>query len=115
MNRDPMQHDIVRVPNGAALAAVLAAGIGAFALGVLVILNEAGVFSAPSLYAPTGGLSGRSALSVIAWLAAWGILHARWRKRDVAARRVLLWVVVLVALAVALTFPPLWELLPGNA
>ena len=32
--------------NGAAMAAMLAAGIGAFAMGVFVILNEAGVFAA---------------------------------------------------------------------
>jgi hypothetical protein len=48
------------MPNGATLAAVLAAGIGAFAMGVFVIANEAGIYAAPSLYGPAGGLSGRS-------------------------------------------------------
>lgn len=97
--------------NGVALAAVLAAGIGAFALGLLVILNEAGIYAAPSLYGPTGGLSGRSTFAVVAWLVAWGILHARWRDRDVAANRVLTWAIVLVGLGVVMTFPPVWGLL----
>lgn len=99
------------MPNGAALAAVLGAGIGAFALGSFVVLNEAGIFTAPSLYGPTGGLSGRSTFAVVTWLIAWGVLHARWRKRDVAAGRVFTWVLVLVGLGVAMTFPPVWGLL----
>jgi len=97
--------------NGVALAAVLAAGIGAFALGLLVILSEAGIYAAPSLYGPTGGLSGRSTFAVVAWLVAWGILHARWRDRDVTANRVLTWAIVLVGLGVLMTFPPVWRLL----
>ncbi len=102
---------VAQQPNGGALAAVLAAGIGAFALGVFVILNEAGIFSAPALYGPAGGLSGRSTFAVVAWLGAWGILHARWRQRDVSASPVLTWVLVLVGLGVAMTFPPVWGLL----
>jgi hypothetical protein len=34
------------------MAAVLAAGIGAFAITCFVILNEAGLFAAPTLYGP---------------------------------------------------------------
>ena len=99
------------VTNGGALAAVLAAGIGAFAMGLFVILNEAKLFVAPSLYAPAGGLSGRSTFAVIAWLIAWAVLHARWRTREVAAGKVFAWTLVLVALAAVMTFPPLWGLL----
>ena len=71
------------IPCGGALAAVLAAGIGAFTLGLLVIADEAGLSLAPTIYGPSGGLSGRSTLAVIAWLVAWGILHWRWRNRNV--------------------------------
>ena len=98
-------------PNGAALAAVLAAGIGALAMGLFVLANEAGIFTAPSLYGPTGGLSGRSTFAVVTWLAGWAILHARWRHRDVAIGPVWRWTLVLVALGVVLTFPPVWSLL----
>ena len=110
MDSDAMRAEHV-TRNGVALAAVLSAGIGAFALGLLVILNEAGIYAAPSLYGPTGGLSGRSTFAVVAWLVAWGILHARWRGRDVAANRVLTWALLLVGLGVLMTFPPVWGLL----
>lgn len=111
-----MESDEVRaghavIPNGGALAAVLAAGIGAFAMGLLVIANEAGLFAAPSLYGPSGGLSGRSTLAVITWLIAWTIMHARWRNQNVAVNRALAWALALVALGVVMTFPPVWRLL----
>lgn len=96
------------LPNGGALAAVLAAGIGAFAMGLFVIANEAGIFTAPSLYGPAGGLSGRSTLAVLAWLIAWGVLHARWRDREVVTAKVVTWTMVLVGLSVVMTFPPVW-------
>ena len=110
-----MDSDAVRavhpiIPRGGSLAAVLAAGIGAFTLGLLVMAGEAGMFAAPVIYGPSGGLSGRSTLAVMAWLFAWGILHARWRTRDVAVGPVLTWSLVLVALAVVMTFPPVWGL-----
>ena len=98
------------VANGATMAAVLGAGIGAFAMGCFVIVSAAGIYSAPSLYGPAGGLSGRSTFAVIAWLVAWGVLHVRWRAREVAADRVLTWTLVLVGLGVLLTFPPVWGL-----
>jgi hypothetical protein len=96
---------------GSTLAAVLAAGIGSAALGLAVLLNEAGIFTAPSIYAPAGGLSGRAAIAVVAWLVAWGILHTRWKNRDVAVGRVFAWTLGLVAFSVLATFPPVWGLL----
>lgn len=97
--------------NGAALAALLSAGIGALAMGVFVIANEAGIYAAPSLFGPAGGLSGRAAFAVIAWVVAWGVLHARWQDRDVNAARVFAWSLVLTALGIVAVFPPVWGLL----
>jgi hypothetical protein len=94
--------------NGATMAAFLAAGIGSSAMGVLVVLNEAGLFAAPSLYAPAGGLSGRSTFAVGIWLIAWAALHGMWKGRHIEARRVAAATITLVALAVIATFPPLW-------
>ena len=110
MDSDAMRAGRPVIPCGGALAAVLAAGIGALTLGLLVMADAAGMFVAPAIYGPSGGLSGRSTLAVIAWLIAWGILHARWRNRNVAVGRVLTWSLVLVALAVVMTFPPVWGL-----
>lgn len=96
---------------GAAMAAFVAAGIGAFAMGVVVLLNEAGIFSAPTLYGPAGGVSGRTTLAVVVWLAAWLLLHFRWHGRDVSPAKALAVTLLLTAFGLLATFPPLWALL----
>ena len=97
--------------NGTALAAFLAAGIGAFGMGLVVILNEVGLFAAPTLYGPAGGVSGRTALATVIWLVAWTILHRRWKARSLEPGRVYAATVILIALGLLLTFPPVWGLL----
>ena len=97
--------------NGGGMAAVLAAGIGSFAVAAFVLLNEAGLFAAPALYGPAGGVTGRTTLAAAVWLVAWGGLHARWRSREVAPGGVFTWTVALVVLAILGTFPPLWGVL----
>jgi hypothetical protein len=95
-------------PNGAALAAFLAAGIGAFAVGLIVVLNEMGVLVPPTLYGPAGGVSGRTTAAVAVWLIAWVGLHRGWSGREVDPGRVGLATLVLVALGILGTFPPFW-------
>jgi hypothetical protein len=97
--------------NGAAMAAALAGGIGAFAMGLLVVLNEAELFAAPTLYGPAGGVTGRTTFATLIWLAAWGVLHARWRARELESGPILTWTLVLIGVGVLGTFPPLWSLL----
>ena len=97
--------------NGAAVAALLAAGIGAFAIGLFVILNEAGLYAAPALYGPAGGVSGRTTFAVAVWAAAWVVLHRRWAGREVASDKVWWLTLVLIALGVLAAFPPLWAML----
>lgn len=98
-------------PNGSAMASFLGAGIGAFAMSVVVLLGEAGIFSAPTLYAPAGGVSGRTTLAIIVWLIAWGLLHHRWKGREIASQRVYLVTLILIGLGILGTFPPVWGLL----
>lgn len=98
------------VPNGAGLAAALAAGIGSLGMGMFVLANEAGIYAAPALYPPAGGLSGRSTLAVIVWLVAWAALHARWKGRTIDVAPVLRWTMVLALLGVVMCFPPVWGL-----
>jgi hypothetical protein len=100
-----------REVNGSAVAALLAGGIGAFAMGAVVLLNEAGIFAAPTLYPPAGGVSGRTTLATIVWLTAWAVLHQRWKARENAPTRVGLVTLILIALGVLGTFPPVWALL----
>ena len=102
-------HDLAE--NGAALAALLSAAIGTFALGLLVILGEAKLFTAPSLYPPSGGLSGRATFATLAWLIAWGITHRMWSGRKLDAARMLTVSLVLIALGLLFVFPPVWGLL----
>ena len=97
--------------NGAAMAAALAAGIGAAALGLVVLLHEAAIFSMPSIYAPAGALSGRATAAVVVWLAAWAVLNARWRERSLPPAKILAWTLALVGFGLLATFPPLWALL----
>ena len=52
------------------MAAVLAAGIGSFAMGAFVLLNEAGLFAAPTLYGPAGGVTRRTTFATAVWLLA---------------------------------------------
>jgi hypothetical protein len=97
--------------NGSAMAALLSAGIGAFAMGAVVILNEAHLLVAPTLYAPAGGVSGRTTVATVIWLLAWGLLHNRWKAREIAPARVGAWTLISIALGVVGTFPSVWALL----
>ncbi len=106
---DSKQHEGAH-PNGAALAAFLAAGIGGFAMGLIVILSETGLFEAPVLYEPAGGVSGRTTLAVVVWLVAWAALHARWKAREMAHRGVAVAALLLLLSGIALCTPPLWGL-----
>src|SRR5690606_963900 len=101
----------VRQPNGAAMAAFLAAAIGSFVMGFIMILSESGLLSIPALYEPAGGVTGRTTLAVVVWLIAWAVLHFRWRDRDIAIGRLPAIIAALIALGILGTFPPVWGLL----
>ena len=91
--------------NGAAMASFLAAGIGTFALGVIILLNDARLFVAPAIIPRGGGVSGRTTLAVIVWLLAWGVLHARWRARHVPPVKICARTLVLVGFGVLASIP----------
>jgi hypothetical protein len=97
--------------NGAAMAAMLAGGIGAFAMGLFAILNEAAVFVAPTLYGPAGGVTGRTTFATLVWLVSWAVLHASWKARVVAPARVFGLTLGLIGAGILGTFPPMWRLL----
>ena len=71
-------------PEGPVAAAILAAGVGAFALGVLTTLAEASeqIKEFLNLYDPVGPLSGKTTGAVIIWLVAWVILHLIYRSKN---------------------------------
>jgi hypothetical protein len=107
-----MMRDDAAMTNGSGAAAILAAGVGAFALAVLAIAGDksAMVKSWMIFYKPTGPLSGVTTSAIVIWLGCWGLLEWRWRSRSVAIGTVCLVALVLLGLGVLLTFPPVGDL-----
>jgi len=99
-------------PNGAGAAAVLAAGLGSFAVAVFAILADkaAPIKSLMNFYKPTGPLSGVTTCAIVIWLAVWALLHRRWLWRNVEIGRVTAAAFILLFLSLLLTFPPLADL-----
>ncbi len=106
----------VDIPNGRGAAAILAAGIGCAAIGVLATLRDAfkPVATALNFYKPSGPLSGVVIVSIAIWLLAWAALGARWRNSSVALGKVNIAAFVLLAVGVLMTFPPFMDLLQGK-
>ena len=100
------------MPNGSGAAAILSAGIGAFALAVLAFAGDksASVKSLLIFYKPTGPLSGVTTAAILIWLFTWGIMEWRWRNRTVAMGRTNAIALILLGLSLLLTFPPLVDL-----
>ena len=98
-------------PNGPAAAAILAAGIGCFALGVLVIASEAipAFKNALTVSASVGPLSGKTIAQVVIYFVAWGGLAYAWRGKSVAFGKVYLATLILVALGLLGTFPLVYQ------
>jgi hypothetical protein len=99
-------------PNGSGAAAILSAGIGSFAVGLLAIVADQSVLrkSLFTFYKPSGPLSGVTTIAILIWLLTWSILEWRWRKRTVALRPIIVTSFLLLGLALLLTFPPVAEL-----
>jgi len=100
-------------PSGPFWAGILATGIGCASLGILVDLAETSkaVSKALNFYGPTGDLSGKTVLTVIIWGFAWGILHTRWKHREIQSpRRIMIAALVLVFMGFLAVFPPFFEL-----
>ncbi len=104
------------IPNGRGAAAILAAGIGSSAIGVLALARDAfaPVANALNFYNPAGPLSGVTTVAIMIWLAAWLVMARRWRNTTVAISRVNLVAFALLFVGFLLTFPPFMDLLQGK-
>ncbi len=100
------------MPNGPGAAAVLAASIGCFAMGVFSVAADKFPALAQMLivYAPTGPLSGVSTAAILAWLMAWAVLRYYWQRRMVDLGRTNSIAFLLLACGVLLTFPSIGDL-----
>lgn len=103
-------------PNGPAAAAILAAGIGCGAVGILAFAGDASdsIGRLLNIYNPTGTLSGVTTLAIIIWLVAWFVLHRRWGTRTLEMGGIYVAAFALLAVGFLLTFPPFMDLLQGK-
>jgi hypothetical protein len=92
---------------------LLAAGIGAFFLAALSVTADhvPAVKSHMIFYRPTGPLSGVSSSAILVWIVVWVVLDARWKRSTVALKTIVTVALVLLALSLVLTFPPVGDLL----
>ena len=104
------------IPNGPGAAAILAAGIGSAALGVLALAGDAfpSINKLLTFYKPSGALSGVSTVALIVWLIAWFVLARRWGHSTVNMTKVNLGAYLLLAVGVLLTFPPVMDFIQGK-
>lgn len=104
------------IPNGPGAAAVLAAGIGCAAIGILDFAGDASdaIGRMLNFYNPSGTLSGVTTVAIIVWLVTWFALNRRWRTRTVAMLQVNVAAFALLAVGFLLTFPPIIDLLEGR-
>lgn len=101
---------------GKALAALVAAGIGCAALGVLTTLAELspGLKSVLNVYDPVGPLSGKTIVAVIVWLIAWYTLARRWHARPPVMTSALVATFVLIGVGFVGTFPLFFEVFTAH-
>lgn len=97
--------------NGPAAAALLSSAIGCLTIGLLTtgaVISES-LNNALNWWGPAGPLSGKTGIGIIVWLISWAILHNRWKEADVNINRIFTWMVALLLIGLALTFPPVFE------
>jgi hypothetical protein len=102
--------------NGPGAAAVLAAAIGCFALGVIALAGDAfsGIAQMLNFWKPTGPLSGVTDVAILIWLTAWFVLARLWAQRSVNLGAVNGVSIILFVAGLLLTFPPFMDLLQGK-
>lgn len=109
-------HKVPTIADGEAAAAILAGGIGSFALGFFVTLAEASAgFKAFATWnTGIGPLSGKVGMALIAWLLSWVVLHLMWKGKDVSLQRATTIAFVLIGLGFLGTFPTFFQLFAGE-
>lgn len=100
----------VNIGDRAMGASMIASGIGALTLGIMIILAEISpaIKSALTFNKAVGPLSGKTTVAVIAFFVSWLVLHFIFKGRSVALRTSFIVAVVLLVLGLLLTFPPVF-------
>ena len=108
------EFDLEDKPDGPAAAAMVAAGIGVFMLGIFT--TGAVIFEGLKDFLTdfqgsrgVGALAGKSTMAFVFWLGSWGILHRRWKDRDFDLKLAFKIGAILGIIGALLTFPPIFE------
>ena len=98
-------------PEGPVSAAIIAGGVGSFALGLLTTIAEGSESFKENLQLndEVGPLSGKTTYAVAIWLASWFVLHLTMRRGSTETRTALTIALVLVGLGVVGTFPTFFQ------
>lgn len=101
-----------RRPNGEAMATIVAAGIGVFALGLLVVLVEMfpGFKTFLAFNTGVGPLSGKTIGAVAIWLVSWAVLLVMWKDKTVDFAKTRSVGLGLLAAGILLTFPLIYQM-----
>jgi hypothetical protein len=104
------------IPNGAAAAAILSAGICCFSLSLLGWLGDLYPPMAHFFvfYTPTGPLSGVTTTAIIIWLFSWTLLSGFWGGKDLSLGKINGIAIVLLVAGLLLGFPPIGDFLQGK-
>ena len=99
--------------NGPVVAAMLAAGIGSFVLGLMICLAQGSkaIGGILNFYDPVGPLSGKTIVAVVVWLIAWGILACKWKDQSTDFGKMYKVTLILVGLGLLGSFPLFFDLL----
>ena len=100
-------------PDGPAAAAMLAAGIGVFVLGLMTVLNEMSeamhdFLEGWEMGLGVGPLAGKTTIAALAFFVAWIILAAVWRRKNPNLKTWFTISIVLGILGALGTFPPIF-------
>jgi len=117
MNSNPHGNESPsEIPNGAAAAAVLSAGVGCFSVSLFGLLGDAFPALAHffNFYNPTGPLSGVTTTAIIIWLILWAVLSRSWGGRTVSMEKINIIAFLLLGIGLLLSFPPFDDFLQGK-
>jgi len=105
------EESVQAVPNGPAVAALLGAALGVFAMGVMFKLSHSRSDLAQWLVfrEQVGALSGLSTMAGVVWVSSWSLLTVPLWKRSVPLLPVVAIAGLLIALGLLLTVPQISE------
>ena len=91
---------------------MIASGIGTLVIGLLTTIAEfsGGLGTFLNWWNPTGALSGKTGVGILAWLISWIVLNNLWKDKEYDLQKAFKTTLILIGLGLLLTFPPFFVL-----